>query len=565
LVKLASAKFGDLTHCEQLMLLAATTNAFPAHAPSCGPSPKFEDPSNDPANAAEWDHQREIRADLIRWLFVDREAAQLVGPIGVRAMGARVVGTLDMRLVRQPFGLFLVRCKIPEQMIFEFADISDLYFGGSDTAGIDASGVHIHFSPFLGGGFQSSALVLFDGSRIDGGFICSGGHFNHDAKPSGDVFDSEKPALVLGGARVQGPIWLSYGFSANGAVDLNSVTCTHVVCTGGTFSNPGNNALYGISANVSGFVNLESEDKFGGMVADGMVHFENAKIGGSFLADGAKFLGKPDESHGLSAGGMNVGGAFLWTNVTLENGAILDLRGASSNGISDDLGSWPLAGHLALDGYSYRYFYGGPTDARSRLRWVELASGPRPSWFKAPAGFHPQPYRELANVLREHGNDADATTVLIAEEDARYSRYGMLSRAWGRFLRYTIGYGHRPLLAIFWSFVVVVAGWIVMTIAKRAGVMRPIWPENTPRSSEPDYEDLHPLLYSVDVFLPFVNLHQEQYWWPKTNATGTVRTLGLSITLRGSVLRYYLWLQIIAGWLLSAIFIAGVTGLLRND
>jgi hypothetical protein len=35
----------------------------------------------------------------------------------------------------------------------------------------------------------------------------------------------------------------------------------------------------------------------------------------------------------------------------------------------------------------------------------------------------------------------------------------------------------------------------------------------------------------------------------------------------GSRLRagYYLWLQVIAGRLLSAIFIAGVTGLIHND
>ena len=35
--------------------------------------------------------------------------------------------------------------------------------------------------------------------------------------------------------------------------------------------------------------------------------------------------------------------------------------------------------------------------------------------------------------------------------------------------------------------------------------------------------------------------------------------------LAGGTVRIYLWLQIIAGWLLSAIFIAGVTGLIRND
>jgi len=33
----------------------------------------------------------------------------------------------------------------------------------------------------------------------------------------------------------------------------------------------------------------------------------------------------------------------------------------------------------------------------------------------------------------------------------------------------------------------------------------------------------------------------------------------------GLLVEYYLWAQIIAGWLLSAIFVAGVTGLLRND
>jgi len=31
------------------------------------------------------------------------------------------------------------------------------------------------------------------------------------------------------------------------------------------------------------------------------------------------------------------------------------------------------------------------------------------------------------------------------------------------------------------------------------------------------------------------------------------------------MLRYYLWLQIMAGWLLSAVFIAGLTGLIQND
>jgi hypothetical protein len=36
------------------------------------------------------------------------------------------------------------------------------------------------------------------------------------------------------------------------------------------------------------------------------------------------------------------------------------------------------------------------------------------------------------------------------------------------------------------------------------------------------------------------------------------------VKVSGRVLRYYFWMQIIAGWLLSAIFLAGVTGLIRT-
>lgn len=50
--------------------------------------------------------------------------------------------------------------------------------------------------------------------------------------------------------------------------------------------------------------------------------------------------------------------------------------------------------------------------------------------------------------------------------------------------------------------------------------MRPTWPENAPGSPEHHYEELHPFLYSVDVFLPFVDLHQEHYWWPNSHRDG---------------------------------------------
>ena len=142
---------------------------------------------------------------------------------------------------------------------------------------------------------------------------------------------------------------------------------------------------------------------------------------------------------------------------------------------------------------------------------------------------------------------------------------GLLRRFAGAFLKATIGYGYRPLRTIGWSLLVVLFGWSVVWAAKRAGVMRATWPENAPSSSEPDYEDLHPFLYSLDVFLPFVNLHQEHYWWPDSETFGQCALFGHQFRLRGSLVRHYLWLQVISGWLLSATFVAGLTGLMRSD
>ncbi len=41
--------------------------------------------------------------------------------------------------------------------------------------------------------------------------------------------------------------------------------------------------------------------------------------------------------------------------------------------------------------------------------------------------------------------------------------------------------------------------------------------------------------------------------------------IGWGLRLSGSVVRYYLCFQIVAGWLLSAIFLAGVTGPIRRE
>lgn len=253
------------------------------------------------------------------------------------------------------------------------------------------------------------------------------------------------------------------------------------------------------------------------------------------------------------ASNIDVGKSFLWQQVDLQNGAELSLGSGKVDYLVDDEQSWLKPGKLILDGLEYTGL-GQPVDAASRLRWLGLQ----------PPGYHPQPYRQLAKFLRESGDEQGAMQVLVAKDDARYSRFGATGAFWGEFLKWTIGYGHRPLLGIVWMLGVVVVGWLVVLVGKRAAVMRLTWPETTPPSGDPT-TGLNPLLYSLDVFVPFVNLHQEHYWWPDETASGSIALIGSRISVSGSTIRVYLWLQIIAGWLLTAIFIAGVTGLVRNE
>jgi hypothetical protein len=56
-----------------------------------------------------------------------------------------------------------------------------------------------------------------------------------------------------------------------------------------------------------------------------------------------------------------------------------------------------------------------------------------------------------------------------------------------------------------------------------------------------------PWIYSLDVLLPVVNLHQEEFWIPQ------------------GVVRWWAWLAILAGWLLTTVVVAALSGLLKKD
>ncbi len=299
-----------------------------------------------------------------------------------------------------------------------------------------------------------------------------------------------------------------------------------------------------------------------GFATDGTVDFRLARIGQALSFKDANFFG--DGANGLDADRAQISGPLYWDGIRHTPQTILDLADTTAQELYDDRDSWPAAGKLDVDGFVYNAIIGGPATAGERLQWLALQ----------PPGYRPRPYRQLAQVLREEGRDDGAVEVMIAQRVAQ-RRFGHLSaseRAWNLMLEATIGYGYRPLRALWWIGGFVILGALLFGTGYRLRVITPTESDayetfersgDTPRH----YPPFNALVYSLENFLPVVDLHQGMFWRPNPRHPARSRRADSagSGTLTATLLRWYLWLHILAGWILTPLLFAGLSGLIRPD
>ncbi|MEM7507498.1 MAG: hypothetical protein AAF415_12210 [Pseudomonadota bacterium] len=140
-----------------------------------------------------------------------------------------------------------------------------------------------------------------------------------------------------------------------------------------------------------------------------------------------------------------------------------------------------------------------------------------------------------------------------------------------------IGFGYRPLWAVGWSVAFILAGAVIFSDAHRDRAMVPNNPvllksewsaalkevkngeTKTPYGlfleKVPDCQPFDPLVYSIDTFVPLVNLHQEPHWIPQVAGKADAWPWT----------RLYLWLRIAMGWVITALFAASLTGLVKRE
>ena len=570
------------------------------------------------------DRSNVVRADLIRFFAWGGNDEHQIKGNSVVLCGAYVEGVLNLTHIPSPHALTLLNCRFPERIYIAHSKFWSLDMGGSFLAksliakgvrmdgdlsmtsakdafvaecgvnliganiggdiycdggifkskedgdnnkgqAVTADRVKIGGNAFLRSGFKAEGEVRFLGSVIAGDLDCNGGNFE----------SKERCALIADKARVGGNFLMGAGddsvrFCANGNVHLISANITgNLDCGGGKFMNEGKNAFAADGVKVGGELQMNSSDKGVPFFTNGDVCLVAANIGVSWVCKGGIFGGN------ISAESVKIGNSMSWSKVcaggtTKHQGrGTVNLRGAAVDIFDYDEQSRDGFDFI-LDGFSYRQF-AEHKDVQSRIKWLDNRPAGKP--------FSPQPFEHAAKVLFAMGRDNDAREILLAKEE-RLTELGNMSGAL-RFCRKLwdlfAGYGYQLRKTLAWAAVFVVWGMVIFKYADHSCRIFPHQPlvtvqgkyakekvqhcavERLPtrvvEENFPEYPEFNALAYSLDVFIPFFALHQESHWYPQVQKGDGF--------LMFYFLRFWFWLEVAAGWLLTSLAVLSITGLLR--
>lgn len=432
----------------------------------------------------------------------------------------------------------------------------------------------VHGTTLLNKGFQS-----------DGELSISGATFHDKVTFSTATLRNERRAcLSAENVKIHGSLQMDAKFSSEGLVTLNnSMIDGNINCRRSRFSNASGISIISQSSHISKNVLLDIDFE-----SNGDVDLTGSTIEGSLSCIGAKFT--PKTRRALIAQRLQVKGTFAWRRVKASLGAI-DLRSARIGELSDDLDSWKGCGRVRIGGFTYQRLSNSFMDTKSRLEWLHQCS-------KYDSVFLPQPYEQLAIVLRSEGHTRAARDVLI--EQNRLLRANIRARSrvepngdvsvafssvrsdlinlgryvWDHLQRWLIGYGHKPARSLWVLAALLTMSIFIGDMAWRTGAMVPnsdviltsddwkgfatrenaalLW--SAKKAPGADWETFNRYAWGFDVVVPLVELGQVEAWVPSS--------------LRGFWgwnAWWMRWVLTVLGWLVAALGLAAFTGVIRRD
>lgn len=573
---------------------------------------------NEPAHADAWPQACRLRPEVIRCLITGTPWGLGTHPWPLHSRGilianAIIDGDLDLEHCTLQGQLWIYSSLIRGKIKLRDARAKTLGFDGTYLLpapkneemevnanryrAICAQRLHADGSVFLRNGFHTNMCVFFENATITGSLNCTGGSFqsygyeiggenDEELKCKGEAINCDEAAI--GGDLIMRKFCHDNGkivpFSADGTVNLSHAKIgSSIHCEGGRFKRKGTgDALCLYSAVVGAGLHLTAIDSI-----EGDLRLEEAEVH-TFYDDGTA---RPE---------------ILPTTEGLER--------KNDKGVA--------SGDIILDGFEYqRLNIKNDEKAEEKNQHSDhmialLECQPPDALDKH---FRPQPWIQAAKALRDLGHLFQSRNIAYEREKKRSQRSDSrrLLRFRLKMFGFLVGYGYKPMRAIWLSLDIILFGYWVFRAAGNLGYMEPrsasivvYMDEKNSHNILIHYTKFNALTYSFDAFLPGIELGQDLSWetsllrqaqysnkasegtlscisriltgnaseW-KPNDADTIRFCGSPVharwlkahvdlcgwMFRHGFHRFYYWLEEVLGWLFITLLIASASRLLCRE
>jgi uncharacterized protein YjbI with pentapeptide repeats len=471
------------------------------------------------------EENRMICAEFLQNLLTDSLGNAKVHWRGVRIKNAIVTGVLDLENAEIPHETQLSSCHFKEAVTLKKAVFRKSLVVVNSTF---QKSVNFNFAE-ISGNFEA------DGARftgVDKELLLDkqkgSGRTGRDSS-SGRNPAKETPAILtftdmkVGGgaffrdAIFETPVDFSYAeiggsFEANGATFM------------GADQKP---------APISKFTDMKVRGGafFRDAIFKSSVDFSYADISGNFEADRCEFMATTEI---INFNRIKVGEQAIFRGVNFAGG--VSLKDATIFDLILSLESWPpLADsdstkRFRLDGMTYQHISaGGGNERELSENLLEL--------FKN-SEYSLSGYTNLEAYFQRQGEPEMADKAFIDRKKRERKSLGGLAWLWNLSLYVLVCYGRRPELAFIWGALIVSVGCYVFRRKQDMELQK----------LEAASQNYNPLWYSLDLFLPFIDLQVANVWLPKQ---------------RRHFARHYMRVQTILGWILIPIGLAALTGIIK--
>ncbi|MER7005344.1 hypothetical protein ABT297_20170 [Dactylosporangium sp. NPDC000555] len=448
-----------------------------------------------------------VRASVLAELLLAGPPPRPGRTARVDLAGARITGRLDLTGARIDAPLRLRRCLFDEPLLLDHAELGSVNLDECVLPAVEAESLRVR-RWFGMRDARVAGAAWFHHVRVGGALDLAGSAF-------GGAVNLQR-AVVEGDARLGHGAVYAAGLRLEGARvagDLNIAQASVRAPAAGPAIGAGGVTVGG---------GLWAHE----LVADGTVVLIGLRATAAITLQHTT-LRHPD-GHALLL--IEAQTAMLTLRPAPDSAGTISLRDAHVGRLVDDPVGWPAGCQVELAGLTYDRISRRSSDtaewtARQRLAWMA----------RYGTDFAPGPYDQLAAALRRDGREQEAREVLRVRERLRHRAMGRLGAMWGSVQNVTIGFGYRPARALLWLVAVLGAGsaWFAWS-----GPLHPVKADEAPTWD--------PLLYTLDLLVPLVDLGHERAWDP-TGADKAVAVLVMA-----------------AGWILATTVVAGASRALRR-